>query len=473
MSRSVMVNLFDGFARKIILCICLLVLTSRPVWAEASLEAGIDAMVSSTMQRGHVPGMSVLVARGDKILLEKGYGQADVEQSTPVTADTVFAIGSVTKQFTGLAIAQLVAAGKVSLDDSIRKYVSGLPNSYEKIRIRNLLNHTSGIYNYTRNGKLHELSAKRHSHEEMLAWFVRKPLAFRPGEKWSYTNSGVYLLGMVIEKASGMSYAEYVAKNIFEPFGMAHSYYGDSRTIIPQRARGYDYTDGNLVNAQSYDASIPFSAGTLLATSSDLWKYARNVHKGSLVSGDVRKVIYTTEFLGGGEKISYSLGCFGISEFHGHLKYSHAGEIYGYFSQLAYYPQDDLTIVVLSNRKGYFPTPVSLERRIARLALGLPQSQNDKVALEHEYEGIGGAYDLGSVMYFADDKFTLRVSGENIYLSFGLSGGHDSEIPFFYVGNGRFVSYLDDEIAINIKLDKRNISGSLEAFDSKYYFKKL
>lgn len=461
------------FFRVVVLGAGFLLLASQPVLAQPDIGVRIDAMVADTMQRAHVPGMSVLVAKGDVVLFEKGYGLAEVEQSTPVDPDTVFAIGSVTKQFTGLAIAQLVAAGKLSLDDSIRKYIPDLPAPYEYIKIRNLLNHTSGIYNYTRKINLHELSAKKHTHEEMLAWFVNEPLAFKPGEKWSYTNSGIYLLGMVIEKVSGMSYAEYLKKNVFEPFGMQHSHYGDSRTIIPKRARGYDISDGVLVNSQSYDASIPYSAGTLLSTTGDLWKYVRGVHDSRLVSDKVRQGIYTIDALTDGQKIRYALGCFGISKFENHRKYSHAGEIYGYFSQLAYYPDDRLTIVVLSNRKSYFPTPISLEHKIARLILGVPEPNNEKKALEAEHSSnIDGTYTFGNMLYFADDKVTLWKNGELVYLSFGGNKNEDDGIPFYYTGNGRFVSSIDNEFALNLSFSGGNTKGTLDVFDNVYTFVK-
>jgi CubicO group peptidase (beta-lactamase class C family) len=450
-----------------------LFLASQSALSEPDIGPRIDALVADTMQRAHVPGMSVLVAKGDVVLYEKGYGLSDVEQSTPVNSDAVFAIGSVTKQFTGLAIAQLVAAGKVALDDPIRKYIPDLPASYDNIKIKNLLNHTSGIYNYTRNSKLHELAAKKHSHKEMMAWFINEKLAFRSGEKWSYTNSGTYLLGMAIEKISGMSYADYVQKNVFEPFGMRHSYYGDSGTIIPKRARGYDISDGVLINAQSYDASIPYSAGALLSTPEDLFKYVRSVHDGGLVPDKVRQVIYTTDPLSDGEKIRYALGCFGISKFQDHRKYSHAGEIYGYFSQLAYYPDDKLTIVILSNRKSYFPTPISLEHKIARLVLDLPAPKVEKKALEDKYiKVIDGTYDLGNVLYFSDDRVTLWRAGDYLLMAFGGIKDEAHAIPFYYAGNGRFVSAIDDELVLNFSLSGSKTKGTIDAFDSVFAFEK-
>lgn len=474
MTRPEIVNKAKSFFKMAAFAAGLVFLAAQPVLAGPDIAPRIDSLVRDTMQRAHVPGMSVLVARGDVVLFEKSYGLADVEQSTPVAPDSVFAIGSVTKQFTGLAIAQLVAEGKVGLDDSIRKYVPDLPAPYEAIRIRNLLNHTAGIYNYTRNGKLHELASKRHSHKEMIDWFVNEPLAFKPGEKWSYTNSGIYLLGMVIEKISGMSYADYLKKNVFEPFGMPHTYYGDSATIIPKRARGYDISGDLLTNAQSYDASVPYAAGALLSTARDLWKYARSVHDSGLVSDKVRQTIYTTDPLNDGRKIHYALGCIGISQFDGHRKYSHAGEIYGYFSQLAYYPDDKLTIVVLSNRKGYYPSPISLEHKIARIALDLPTAATHKTALEDKYARfVPGTYDLGNVQFFASDKVTLWLAGDHLFLAFGNSKDEANGIPFYSVGKGRFVSAIDDELTLNFHISGNRTTGRLEAFDNIFTFEKM
>lgn len=474
MTKSEILNKANSLFRMVALAAGLVFLAGQLALADEDIAPRIDALVAETMQRGHVPGVSVLVAKGDTVLFEKGYGLADVEQSTPVVPDSVFAIGSVTKQFTGLAIAQLVAAGQVGLDDSIKKYVPDLPASYQDIKIRNLLNHTSGIYNYTRNGKLHESSAKRHSHKEMIAWFENEPLAFKPGEKWSYTNSGIYLLGMVIEKVSGMSYADYLKKNVFEPFGMQHTYYGDSSTIIPKRARGYDFSGGLLTNAQSYDASIPYAAGALLSTPRDLWKYARSVHNSGLVPDKVRQTIYTMDTLTDGRKIRYALGCIGISKFDGHRKYSHAGEIYGYYAQFAYYPDDKLTIVVLSNRKTYFPTPISLERKIARLALNIPSAVSaQKAPLEDKYaKAIPGTYDLGRVQFFANDRVTLWQGGDYLFLAFGSAKDEADGIPFSYVGNGHFVSAVDDELTLDFGISGNKTKGTLYSFDNIFTFEK-
>jgi len=268
-----------------------------------------------------------------------------------------------------------------------------------------------------------------------------------------------------------MSYAEYVQKNVFAPFGMQHSYYGDSGTIIPKRARGYDISDGTLVNSQSYDASIPYSAGTLLSTTGDLWKYVRSVHDSNLISDEIRQGIYTIDELSDGQKIRYALGCFGISKFQNHRKYSHAGEIYGYFSQLAYYPDDKLTIVVLSNRKSYFPTPVSLEHKIARLILGIPGPQTEKKTLEAKYYNIiDGTYTFGNMLYFSDDKVTLWRTGEYVYLSFGTKKNEADGIPFYYTGNGRFVSSIDSEFSLDLSFSDGKVKGTLDVFDNFYAF---
>lgn len=434
----------------------------------ADVAARIDSLVGEVMKTAQVPGMSVLVAKDERIILSKGYGLADVEHAIPVTPDTVFAIGSLTKQFTGLAVAQLVAEKKISLDDSLQKYIPEYPEYGNKITIRNLLNHTSGLFNYTQNPELHRQADENHSHQEMMAWFKDIPPAFSPGERFSYTNSGIYLLGMIIERVTGMAYADYLRRHVFEPFGMEHTYYGDSFTIISNRARGYDLSKKELKNAMDYSATVPFTAGALLSTPRDLLFYVRQVHEGRLVSKKVRDVIYKREKFPDGSPIDYALGCIKISDFKGHRKYSHAGEIYGYFSQLAYYPADRLTVVILSNRKSYMPSPVSLEAKIARVVLGLPERNNETRKIDFDAAELTGIYDFGRLSFFSEGEAVLWFDGEMLMLSFGKEIKKEGGWPFRYTGDGRFVLLADDEVWIENKGGAR-----LHTFDTDIEMKKI
>jgi CubicO group peptidase (beta-lactamase class C family) len=410
----------------------------------------IDALVRHVMKKAQVPGMSVLVATGNDILLAKGYGMADIEHSARVDPDTVFAIGSATKQFTCLAVAQLISGGRMSLDDSIRRYVPELPEFDDPIAIRHLLNHTSGIFNYTQDRELHRRVDERHSHTDMLAWFKDIPPAFPPGDRWDYTNSGTYLLGMAIEKASGLSYGEYLQRHIFSPFGLQHTYYGDSFSLVPGRARGYDVTEsGKVTHARDYDASVPFSAGALLSTTRDLFAYLRAVYAGEKVSEEIRSLLLTRANFAGGETIDYALGCILISQFEGHGKYSHSGEIYGYHSQVAYYPDDQLTIIVLSNRTSYLPSPVSLERKIARIMLDEDEPDNRTQLVDLDRDALLGTYNTGRLTLFSKSAMTLWFQEDTLLLAFGEEAREEGSWRFRYVGAGRFVLVDDDEISID------------------------
>jgi len=434
--------------RPALLLVCLAV--AAPGWSDPRVE-GIDALVTEAMTRAGVPGMQVAVRHGDQLRLILGRGVADFEHDLPVTADTVFAIGSITKQVTALAIAQLVVDGRLDLDDRVGSHLPELADrSVAEATLKQLLTHQSGLLNYTDLPELHKRAWHPHGHAEMLDWFVDGPLEFPPGQRWRYTNSGTYLLGMVVEAVAGKSYAEYLQQHVFDPLAMADTAYADSKLIVPGRARGYDAgPDGGLRHARGYDASVPFAAGALVSTGRDLLAYASAVLGGAGIGEDLHRLIVTAGELDDGTRLAYTLGSFFATSFEGRRKFSHGGQIYGYSAQLAHYPDDDLTVVILSNRHEYQPAAVSLERRIARILLGVPQPGIAPAAAPPALlAAVSGGYTTLPLSFFGLDRLQIWASEGRLLLSFGPERNEAQALLFRYVGDGRFVAEVDEEISL-------------------------
>ncbi|MES2495850.1 MAG: serine hydrolase domain-containing protein [Pseudomonadota bacterium] len=410
---------------------------------ETDMPATIEAIVGRAMKEGPFPGLVVAIEKGGRTIYRRAFGQADLENALPVTPDMVFPIGSVTKTMTGLSAMQLVAAGKIGLDDPASRWIDGLPPAVGEIRLRNLLDHTSGLVAYTDAPGFPRDSQRPFTRDEVVGWFKDLPLQFAPGSRWSYTNSGTYLMGLVIEKASGMDYGAYLKHHIFEPFGMTHSSTGDWRTLLPGRAHGYVPGKAGLENAPRYDPLVPFSAGMVLSTADDMMRYRRGVFGDGPTSAEVRRLILQRDRLSSGTELPYSLGCLAVTRFEGHRKIGHPGDIFGFSSQYAWYPDDDVTIIILANIQGGAIPIVSLEQKIARAALGLPQPVIlDRRLPSAEAARYAGSYEIGEIRFaVAAMRFFLEDGALNVSFGHGDAPG----LPLRYQGNGVFVSRYDDE----------------------------
>lgn len=311
---------------------------------------------------------SILVAQNGKILINQGYGLADRENDVPNTPQTKFAIGSITKSFTAMAIMILQERGQLTVQDSICKYLSDCPAAWEPITLHHLLTHTSGIHNYTDlYGKLKDNVniCQEYKPEEVIAFFKDLPLDFNPGSKFSYSSSGYFLLGVVIEKVSGDRYESFIQKNIFQPLGMTESGYDRSITIVKHRASGYS---NPFANTYCWDISLKYSAGGLYSTTGDLYKWDQALYTDQLVSKDTLNTIFTSYIsTDASNAVGYGYGWL-ISEQSGHRVIEHSGSVNGFESQLARYPDDHVTIIILSNMNGARPTMVSSE--LATLVFG-------------------------------------------------------------------------------------------------------
>jgi CubicO group peptidase (beta-lactamase class C family) len=240
--------------------------------------------------QSYVPGKfmgTVLVAQDGKIVLDKGYGFANVEWDIPNTPTTKFRLGSLTKQFTAASILLLEERGKLKIEDPVKKYMADAPAAWDKITIFHVLTHTSGIPSFTGFADYDSRQAQVITPEKLVEWFRDKPLEFEPGTKWNYSNSGYVLLGYLIEKISGQSYSDFVQQNIFMPLGMKDSGYDSNSAIIAHRAAGYTPGKNGPVNAGFVHMSIPFSAGALYSTTEDLLRWEQGLFGGKGVESGV------------------------------------------------------------------------------------------------------------------------------------------------------------------------------------------
>ncbi len=237
-----------------------------------------DAYITSVMAKQKIPGLSVGVIRNGRLVYSKGYGLANVELNVPAASDSVYDIGSITKDFTATAIMMLVEEQRVHLDDPISKHLKQLPDSWQKVTIRGLLTHTSGITNYLSVPNFAVLALRPTTPDELLRLVADDPLRFQPGDKWEYSNTGYYLLGLVIEHASGESFGEFLRKRILLPVGMTATRVNDLGAVIKGRASGYQLEGGELRNARPWDPSWAGAAGGLISTVPDLarWVAARS-----------------------------------------------------------------------------------------------------------------------------------------------------------------------------------------------------
>ena len=393
----------------------------------ARMEQVVQSYVSSKKFMG-----SVLVARGETVLLDKGYGFANLEWDIPNSPTTKFRLGSLTKQFTAASIFLLQERGKLKVDDPVKKYMPDAPPAWDKVTIYNLLTHTSGIPSFTGFPDYTSTEAIPTNPEKLVARFRDKPLEFQPGEKWSYSNSGYVLLGFLIEKISGESYEKFVRENIFGPLGMKDSGYDSNSAIIPRRAAGYEPGDSGPANAGFIHMSIPFSAGALYSTTEDLLRWEQGLFGGKLLSAaSLAKM--TTPF-----KEDYACGV-AVHTVSGHKVIDHAGGIEGFVTFLAYYPEDKLTVVALSNLTG--DAPSGIVTRLAAVARGekveLPSERKEITVAPKILERYVGTYQLAP-------KINMMITLEGGQLMSQVSG--QGKVPLFATSETKFFPKVVDAV---------------------------
>jgi len=325
---------------------------------DGAVATRVDSLVAAFQRQSSAPGISVAVVRaGRDTLVLRGYGLADAENGVPATPETVYAIASVTKQFTAAAVLQLAQDGRLSLDDPVGRYLPALPAELRPLLVRQLLNHTSGVPEHT------VLLADEVSPDSVVALAAREPPAFTPGTQWAYSNVGYLILGMLVERVSGEPYARYLETRVFRPAGLAATRHCGVEGLIPHRARGYELHD-TLVNAP-YNSPTPlFAAGALCSTAGDLAAWNRALATGRVVAPGWLARMTTPE--GAAREKGYGYGLI-VARVDGRRIFGHSGQFAGFRSANLYLPDDSLSVTVLSNLASESVEDLSLS--IVRAAL--------------------------------------------------------------------------------------------------------
>ena len=399
------------------LVLVLLGMNLHVVYGQSSKQmvAEFDRLLSETY-KADGPGCAALVAVKGQVVYEKAFGMANLELGVAMRPEMVFRIGSVTKQFTAVAILKLMEEGKLGLQDEITKYIPDYPTHGHKITIEHLLTHTSGIKSYTDMGTFGEIERKDMKPEELVDFFKSQPMDFAPGTDWNYSNSGYFLLGVIVEKVSGMSYPEYVETQFFKPLGMTRSYYGSDSKLIPNRASGYQKGPDGIVNADMMSMTLPYAAGSIQSTVGDLYKWHQGLHSGKVVKKETLEKAFVEYKLPDGRPTQYGYGWV-IGLLQGSVTIEHGGGINGFLTNVIYLPKEDVFVAVFSNSTGTPPAPVS--QRMGAYAIGKP-APSKKIAVDAQVlAGYVGVYEDSSganrIITLEGGQLSSQRSGGRIF----------------------------------------------------------
>lgn len=328
-----------------------LVLLASAALGGALRADSVDDYVRAEMADRHIPGLSIAVVRDGKVVKEQGYGAASLELSVPAKPPTVYQIGSLTKQFTATAILRLAQDGKLSVDDKAAQYVEGLPEAWKGITVRQLLNQTSGLPNY-RDGIDLPGGAylKSYTGPDILRLASDRPLLFAPGTRYSYSNTNYHLLGMIVEKVGGKPYGDFLQEHFFGPLGMTATRLNEPTAILPNRAQGYLW-DGAALRSSvfAFNPSVAFGDDGVVSTVEDLVKWSVALDGETVLNPASKALLWTPPTLPGGVPTEYAAGWFAARAGTHRLLWHNGATFAGFTGVLFRFPDDHLTLVVLSN----------------------------------------------------------------------------------------------------------------------------
>ena len=410
-----------------LLCACLLA-PGVAARAQEDLLPKFEEYAQAAAKAERFSG-AILVARDGKVLVSKGYGMADVENDVPNTPETRFRLASVTKQFTAAAVLLLQERGRLSVQDSVCKHVAPCPEAWRPVTIHHLLSHTAGVPNFTNFNEFPDyMKTKREptTVEALIGRFRDRPLDFKPGEKWNYSNSGYVLLGHVIEKVSGKSYESFMRENIFEPLKMTSTGYDHTDEILKRRARGYALRGDKVVNAPYIDMTIPFAAGGLYSTVGDLFLWDQALYGEKLLKKSSLDAMFTAV------RDDYGYG-YRVNKLFNRRHATHGGGIEGFSTSINRFPDDRVTVIVLSNSEAGRSGRVAQD--LAAIALGekyeLPV---ERVAVKVDpkiYDAYVGVYQMAPDFAFnvtrEGDRLMMQATGQGKAEAFPAS-----ETNFFF-----------------------------------------
>jgi CubicO group peptidase (beta-lactamase class C family) len=365
-----------AFLKRNYLLLIICISTSTPLYEASAqnLEFKIDSLVMNVFKDRNGPGAVFLVAKAGKSIYQKAFGKANIELGVDLVPESVFQLGSVTKQFTAIAILILEEQGKLNVHDPVSKYIADYPAG-DKITLHHLLTHTSGIKDFTKMKALKDIAQKDVSPKEMVDFFKNEAVEFRPGEKFEYNNSGYVILGYIIELVSGKTYEEYIRKNIFEKAEMKQSRYASDVAIINKRAYGYQKKESGYVNKTRISFTIPLSSGALMSTTEDMLKWQNALNQNVLLGATAVKKAFTKYKLNNGEEFTYGYG-WHLKEINGTPLREHGGSVFGFKTMGVYVPSEDIYVIGLSNCDCNSPTLVTED--IALMVMRILKSDTSK-----------------------------------------------------------------------------------------------
>tara|TARA_B100000809_G_scaffold159165_1_gene156533 strand:+ start:759 stop:2411 length:1653 start_codon:yes stop_codon:yes gene_type:complete len=442
-------------SKAIMLCICLFI--SATSFAQP-LTQDIDNYISA-QYTADTPGVSILVAKDGKVIYSNAFGLANLELDSKAVPGNVFEIGSITKQFTAVAILMLEEQGKLSVDDTITKYIPDYPTQGKTITVHHLLNHTSGIQSYTGMASFRTLARTDMTPTELIDKFKNEPMEFDPGTKFKYNNSGYILLGHIIEVVSGQSYEDFIQTTIFDKVSMSSSYYGSMPNVIPNRASGYSETETGYRNAEYLSLTLPYAAGSIMSTTTDLLKWQNAISANTLIKRSTLEKAINGSTLDTGEAIPYGYGWI-KGDVNGSTTVEHSGGIFGYSSNGIYLPEENVYVIGLTNCDcGNVGALVS---NVAAMAIGKPfAKKEDAIALsDAQLSKWVGAYEYDEVIRHITLKgtqlFSQREGGNNLEIypmtdsNFIFDGG-DTAYDFYTENGNRMVT---------MKINGQSITGT-------------
>ncbi len=358
------VNIFEGESQ---------ITPSPEPGISPEIELVIERLVKDTLEQGSLAGLTLGIRYGNQIPFIEGYGYVNEEAQIPVWADTVYMLGSVTKQFTAAVIMHLMEQGDLRLDDPISQYLVDIPQRWEIVTIRQLLTHTGAIPNYSTDSMGFDIS-QFYTPEDLMVKFTRwNLLDFEPGTRWEYSNRGYFLLGMIIKRITGLDYSDYLRQYILVPLGLEHT--NSCLSLTQNLAQGYRIKAFGTAHeiAPPVNPSFAYGAGDLCSTAGDLLEWQEALTIGRVVSKESYQMMITPIELPGGTQTGYGFGL-EIAEKNGRMVISHAGGIpSGFITLLAYYPDENYGIVLLTNTMTAAYNPlIALETSITTSILKIP-----------------------------------------------------------------------------------------------------
>ena len=381
-----------------------------------ALAESIDATVMQ-YYKPNEPGATIIVTRDGEIVFRKAYGMACIAKQQLMTPETTLRLGSITKQFTAISILMLAEKGQLSVSDKIMQFLPDYPAQAEQITIEHLLTHTSGIVSFTEKNDFDTNIFKEVAVATMIDSFKDDPLEFKPGTAFSYNNSGYYLLGAIIEKISGMSYARFVQQHIFMPLGMNSTYY-EGYELSPQRmAAGHTYSGSTFIPCDVISVSQVYAAGGLVSNVNDMAVWDDAVASGKLISAASWARAFTPYTLADGSTCEYGYG-WEIGTLQQRPMLAHGGGITGFMTFALRLPEDKLFAAVLSNADFGIVDPEYITHKIAAIAIGKPLIDFEVIKLDtHVLDNYVGSYSINSSRKFlfwreADQLFFQSTGGD-------------------------------------------------------------